>query len=196
MWTLRRAEPSDAAGLVAIYAPFILDSHVSFELEVPSIEEFAQRVAATTGQFPWLVAEDADGIAGYAYATSFRARPAYQWVAESSIYLAPRARGTGLARRLYGALLRALEWQGYCRVYGGVALPNAASVAFHEALGFTPIGTFERVGYKFGRWHDVGFWVKELGSGGDPGPPPRPMATVAPSDPAWQALLEGRPEGP
>lgn len=182
--------------MVAIYAPFVTDGHVSFETEVPTADEFAQRVTATGSRYPWLLCEDAAGVGGYAYGTAFRGRVAYQWVVETSIYMAPRMRGTGAARSLYGALLETLRSLGFARALGGVALPNPRSVAFHEGMGFRPMGVLDRVGFKNGRWYDVGFWSLDLRSepptaapefldtlraddprlcfdgGGDPAPPP------------------------
>lgn len=176
--TVRLATAADAPGVRAIYAPFVRDSWVSFEAEVPPVEEVARRIEAAPPAFPWLVADDAGAVAGYAYAGAHRSRTAYQWSAEVSVYLAEAHRRRGLARTLYGALLDVLRLQGYANAYAGVALPNAASVGFHEALGFEPVGVYRGVGYKAGAWHDVGWWALRLGDGAAPAPP-RPLPEVA-----------------
>jgi phosphinothricin acetyltransferase len=113
---------------------------------------------------PWLLAEDAAGVAGYAYAGPWRVRAAYRHSVETSIYLAPRAAGRGIGRSLYAALLDALRERDVHAVIGGVSLPNAASVALHERMGFAQVARFEEVGFKFGRWIDVGYWQLRLAS--------------------------------
>lgn len=174
--TVRLATPADAAGVRAIYAPFVRDTHVSFEAEVPSVDEVARRIAATAPAHPWLVADDEGAVAGYAYASPHRSRAAYQWSVEVSIYVAGPRRGLG--RTLYGALLDVLRAQGFANAYAGIALPNAASVGFHEALGFEPVGVYRGVGFKAGAWRDVGWWSLRLGEGAAPDPP-RPLTDVA-----------------
>jgi L-amino acid N-acyltransferase YncA len=159
---VRDATPADAEALLAIYRPFVADTAVSFELEPPSVEEFAERVRNAQSQWAWLVAEDAGRVAGYAYAGSFRNRKAYQWSVEVSAYVDPLFHGRGVGRRLYEGLIAFLVGRGYCTAYAGITLPNEASVRFHEALGFTPVGVFRRAGRKFGAWHDVGWWQREL----------------------------------
>ncbi|MBI4081181.1 MAG: N-acetyltransferase [Candidatus Lambdaproteobacteria bacterium] len=173
--TLRLATEADAAGCLAIYRPFVERTAVSFETDVPSVEAFAGRIAAVLQRAPWLVAADPDGpsssIAGYAYATRFRERAAYQWVVESTVYVAESHRGRGVGRLLYANLLACLRLQGFTAVYGVITLPNPASVALHEALGFTPAGVWPAVGHKLGAWHDVGLWHLRLQA---PAPEPRP----------------------
>jgi L-amino acid N-acyltransferase YncA len=171
---IRMATPRDAAGIHAIYAPIVRDTFISFELEAPSESQIAQRIAATLRKYPWIVLEDAEGIAGYAYASEHRERLAYQWSVDVSCYVHPRARGRGLGRALYEALLRVLRAQGFCNAFAGIALPNAASVALHEAVGFKPLGLYRNVGYKLGAWHDSGWWQCAFGE--FPSPPPIPLA--------------------
>jgi L-amino acid N-acyltransferase YncA len=159
---VRDAMPADAEALLAIYRPFVTDTAVSFEMEPPLVEEFAERIRTAQSRWAWLVAEEAGRAAGYAYAGSFRARQAYQWSVEVSAYVDPRHHGRGVGRALYERLLAFLIDRGYCTAYAGITLPNEASVRFHEAAGFTPVGVFRRAGRKFGAWHDVGWWQREL----------------------------------
>lgn len=159
---IRDASAADAEVLLTIYAPFVIDTGVSFELEPPSVEEFAQRIFTAQSKWAWLVAQQDGRIAGYAYATSFRARAAYQWSVEMSAYLDPAFRGHGVGRALYDRLMSILIAKGYCTAYAGITLPNEASVGFHQALGFTAVGVFRRAGRKFGAWHDVSWWQRQL----------------------------------
>jgi phosphinothricin acetyltransferase len=156
--TIRDAETGDAQALLEIYRPFVTDSAVSFELEPPTVEGFAARIASAQSQWAWLVAERGGALAGYAYASAFRTRAAYRFTVETSAYVHPGHRGQGVARALYRRLFEVLVEKGYCNAYAGIALPNDASVAFHQALGFTPVGVFHRGGFKFGRWHDISWW--------------------------------------
>lgn len=158
---LRLATSDDALAIAEIYAPLVLDSAVSFELVPPDEAEMRRRILETLPQHPWLVAEDG-GLLGYAYAKQFKARAAYQWSAESSVYVRTSARGRGVGRALYQALIARLRAQGFAAVIGGITLPNEASVRLHEALGFEPVARFPAVGYKQGRWHDVGYWQLRL----------------------------------
>jgi L-amino acid N-acyltransferase YncA len=176
---IRPAQPArDAAGCAAIYAPFVRDTVVSFEEQVPSAQEFVRRIERTSDRYPWLVAEDRATVAGYAYASAHRDRAAYRWAADVAVYIGDGYRRRGLGRALYGALLPLLERQGIQVVCAGVTLPNDASVALHEALGFQPVGVYRRIGWKAGSWHDVGWWQLDLvapaaGRPPEPGPPAR-----------------------
>jgi len=174
--TLRVATEADAPGVQAIYAPFVADTAVSFEYEVPGVDEIRARIARTLPQFPWLVCETDGAVAGYAYGGRHAERAAYQWSADVSVYLGPEHRRVGVGRALYTVLLRLLAAQGYCNAYGGITLPNAASVGLHEAMGFTPVGVYRRVGYKHGAWHDVGWWACTLAT---PAGPPAPLGSFA-----------------
>jgi phosphinothricin acetyltransferase len=159
---IRDATAEDAAALLAIYRPFVTDTPVSFELEPPTLEEFLQRIAGAQSKWAWLVAERSGKVAGYAYASSFRQRAAYQWSIEVSAYVAPASHGQGVGRALYEELLRIMVAKGYCTAYAGITLPNDASVRFHQALGFVEVGVFRRAGRKFGNWHDVSWWQRPL----------------------------------
>lgn len=166
---LRSATVADAGAVWAIYAPTIESTAISFELTVPLVDEMALRIAERQPAHPWLVAEGSRGVVGYAYAGRFSARPAYDWSVETSVYTAGIARGQGVGRALYTALLAVLTAQGYRQAMGGIALPNPASVRLHEATGFKLVGVYRAAGWKFGAWHDVGWWQRPLRR--DDGPP-------------------------
>lgn len=159
---IRPATPHDAASLLAIYAPIVEHTATSFEKTPPTEAEFAERIAKSLSRWQWLIAERDGTCLGYAYGTSHRERYAYRWSVEVSAYLAPSAQRQGLGRRLYETLLADLAAKGFCNAYAGITLPNPASVALHERVGFAPIGVFPRVGYKFGAWHDVAWLHKGL----------------------------------
>lgn len=160
---LRPATTGDAAAIAAIYAPYVRDSVATFELEAPEPSTIATRIGQVQAHgLPWLVAECDGQLHGYAYATTWKPRAAYDRTVETTIYLGPLATGQGLGRRLYAMLLDELQRAGLHALLGGIALPNAASVGLHEALGFTHVGTLRQVGFKCGRWVDVGYWQKLL----------------------------------
>ncbi len=172
---LRLADPStDADAVAAIYRPAVLASIATFEEVPPDAAEMADRMRATLARTPWLVASDATGVVtGYAYAGPHHARAGYRWSVNISVYVAEAARGRGVGRALYDALLPILRRQGFVNVYAGVALPNPASVALHEGIGMRHVATYPRVGYKFGAWRDVAWYGLRLA---DPaGPPPEPI---------------------
>lgn len=166
---IREAARADVAAMLGIYAPIVAETAISFEDRVPGDAEFADRVRRYRATHAWLVSEDAHGVAGYAYGSPHRTRGAYRWCTEVTVYVAERARGRGVGRALYGALLPVLAGRGYVMAYAGIALPNPASVALHEACGFTPVGVFRNAGYKLGAWHDIGWWQRPLAD-----PPPVP----------------------
>ncbi len=155
---IRAARAEDALGIVEIYAPFCLNSATTFEVVPPSIDEMQRRMAAITKTHPWLVCEENGEILGYAYGCAHKERAAYRWSCDVAIYLAEKARGKGVGTMLYTELFRQLRELGLYNAYAGVTLPNAASVALHEKLGFKPVGVYKNVGYKLGKWHDVGWW--------------------------------------
>ena len=169
---IRTAAPDDAAAVQAIYAPIVRDTAISFETEPPTVDEMQGRIGATLAQFPWLVALDDGGrVAGYVYAGRYAERAAYRWSVTVSAYVRADRRGHGVGRALYAELFSQLRGLGYCQAYAGITLPNAASVALHEAMGFQPAGVFRNAGHKQGRWHDVGWWQLPLQR---PDPPPEP----------------------
>jgi L-amino acid N-acyltransferase YncA len=176
--TIRVASVDDAAQCLEIYAPFCLETPVSFETEAPSLEEMRQRIAKTLEFFPWLVAEDETGrVLGYAYASRHRERAGYRWAADVSVYVREGERGKGLGRALYTSLFAILRLQGIYTVLAGITLPNRASVVLHEAMGLRPLGVYTGIGYKCDAWHDVGWWQCALQS--QDGPPAEPIAFPA-----------------
>ncbi len=172
---IRVATSEDAQGMLAIYAPIVRETTISFELEPPAVEEMRRRIAATLPKLPWLVCEAHGMIIGYAYASRHRERAAYQWSVDVSVYVAERVRGKGLGRALYTPLLGILSDLGYYSALAGIALPNPASIGFHEALGFKPIGVYRNIGYKMGAWRDVGWWQQQLREYAQEPQPPRTM---------------------
>lgn len=158
MSILRLATAADAEGILKIYAPYIEATSFTFETEVPSIEEFAKRISTYLINWPWLVYEVDGVIAGYAYAGRHRERTAYQWCVESSIYIHDDFQKAGIGKVLYTALFEILKIQGFRTVYAVINLPNEKSVAFHERFGFSYFATYEKVGYKLGKWKNVGWW--------------------------------------
>jgi L-amino acid N-acyltransferase YncA len=164
--TIRVAAAADAPRIAQIYAPIVRDTFISFETEPPDAAEIARRIAATLPTHPWLVAEHLDtGVIGYAYASRHQERAAYRWSANVTVYLDEAARGRGLGRRLYAVLVDLLRRQGFRSLFAGIALPNPASVALHEAVGFEPLGVYRDVGFKLGAWRDVGWWRLGLADG-------------------------------
>lgn len=160
---LRVATPDDAAAIVAIYNHYVLNTCISFEEQAVGAPEMAQRIADILSVgLPWLVLEDAGVVLGYAYASKWRVRHAYRYAVESSVYLAPEVGGKGHGSVLYAALLERLTASGLHLVIGGIALPNPASIALHEKMGFEKVAQFREVGYKYGQWLDVGYWQKVL----------------------------------
>lgn len=166
---IRFADPArDAAGILAVYAPYIRETAVTFETEVPALDAFTARVAGICADFPYLVLEVDGELAGYAYAHRQAERAAYAWNAELSIYLAGKWRGRGLGAPLYRLLERLLTMQGYVNLYGVITASNAGSIAMHEKLGYRHTGLHERTGWKFGQWHDVA-WLHKRVREGEPG---------------------------
>lgn len=155
---LRVATVADAAQLLAIYGPYVLNTTVTFETQVPTEQAFAGRIAGTLAQFPYLVWESAGEIAGYAYAHRFAERAAYDWAAEASIYLAPAVQGTGVAQCLYGALIELMQAMNYAHLYGIITHPNPRSESFHKSMGFELTAYLPNVGYKMNRWVDVVYY--------------------------------------
>jgi phosphinothricin acetyltransferase len=174
--TVRDATSDDARACADVYAPYVTGTAVSFETVPPNPVEMAGRIAAAQDRHAWLVLDDG-GVAGFAYGGPFMARAAYRWSCTVSVYLDPGRRGRGGGRLLYEALLARLAARGYRRVLAGVTLPNEPSLGLHRALGFEPVGTYRRVGWKDGAWRDVTWLQRDLGPTDDPGddgPPAEP----------------------
>jgi phosphinothricin acetyltransferase len=155
---IRLATAGDGEAVAAIYRPVVAETAISFETTLPDRDEMARRIDETLPSYPWLVCEVDTRTAGYAYAARHRVRGAYQWSVDTSVYTDEAFRRRNIGRGLYTSLFAILAAQGYCNAFAGIALPNPASVALHEAMGFEPIGVYRRVGYKLDRWHDVGWW--------------------------------------
>ena len=161
---IRAAEKADVPAMLAIYAPYVLETTVTFEYAVPTLSEFEDRFSAVTEKLPWLVWEEAGAVLGYAYASLPFPRAAYAWCAEPSIYLRSDARGRGIGKRLYAALEAILLELGYVVSYAIITGENAPSLAFHYALGYRKCGELVNSGQKFGRWLDVYWLEKRLNS--------------------------------
>ncbi len=155
---IRACAAGDAPALCAIYNHYVRDTVITFEEAPVAAPEMAQRIVDAATRFPWLVAEEDNEVVGYAYATPWKARSAYRFSVESTVYVAPSQTGRGVGTALYRELIDALRKQGVHSVVGGIALPNAASITLHEKLGFKKIGQFVEIGRKFDRWVDVGYW--------------------------------------
>jgi L-amino acid N-acyltransferase YncA len=166
---IRDAVAADAAACAAIYGPYVRETAISFEEEPPSTADLARRIADAQRAHAWLVLEEAGDVVGYAYGGPFMSRAAYQWATAVSVYLAPWRRRTGGGRALYGELFERLAARGHRTALAGIALPNEASTGLHLALGFEHVGTYRRVGWKLGRWHDVAWYQRPLAD--DEGPP-------------------------
>ncbi|HEX6006468.1 MAG TPA: GNAT family N-acetyltransferase [Burkholderiales bacterium] len=171
MGNIRLARPADAAEIRAIYAPIVRDTAISFEYEVPSVAEIERRLARVLAGRPWLVHVEAGRVLGYAYASPFRERAAYDWSVEVSIYVDSSVQRSGIGRRLYATLFDVLRALGYHQVIAGATMPNPASERLHRSLGFAQVAHFPAIGYKFGCWHDTVFWALPL----------RPTAGEAPA---------------
>jgi phosphinothricin acetyltransferase len=180
---IRPARAEDAAAIHAIYAPSITGGVATFETELPGVDAMRTRLRARMQHYPWLVWEEAGEVLAYACAGRFRERAAYDWIAETSIYVRADAHRRGIARRLYGVLLDVMRLQGITQAVGVITLPGTASVAMHEAMGFTAAGVWHQCGYKLGQWWDVGVWQKELQ------PPMNPATAVTPFPQLPQAPL-------
>lgn len=160
--SIRMATVNDVPRILEIYGPYIENTAISFEYEIPSLEVFTQRFLGITAQFPWLVWEENGVILGYAYGSRPFERAAYQWCASASIYLCPEACGKGIGRKLYTALEQYLQQQGYRKVYAVITTANEDSVAFHRAVGFQYTATMPNCGYKFGKWYGTVWMEKDL----------------------------------
>lgn len=160
--------------MAVIYDPVVAHTVISFEETPPGPQEMRRRIVEAGDRLPWLVFERAGAVLGYAYASAHRARAAYRWSVDVSVYVAPAAQRCGIARRLYATLFDILASQGYCAAFAGVALPNKPSVDLHLHVGFSPVGTYHQVGFKFSRWHDVMWFERRLRPDAQP-PEPRPL---------------------
>lgn len=159
---IRDATRDDAAACAAIYAPYVRDTAITFECDPPSPEEMARRIADARRTHAWVVLEDGGRVVGYAYSGPYKQRAAYQWSCEVSVYVELGRRRSGAGRALYEALFARLAERGYRTLVAGTTLPNDASVGLHRAMGFEPVGTYRRIGWKHGAWHDVAWTQRRL----------------------------------
>ncbi len=181
---IRLAEPADARQMLAIFAPLVLDTAIWFALDPPTEDEFRQRISARLEQAPWLVCESEGTVLGYAYGGMYRTRRAYQWTSEVAINVHEAYHRRGISRGLYVSLFECLRVLGYVNAVAVITLPNPASVALHESLGFEPVGLFRSVGYRLGRWHDRGWWQLSLQRPNSSPRPPRRSRDVM-DTPEW-----------
>lgn len=169
---IRQANKNDASAILDIYKPYIKNTSFTFETEVPALDDFQKRINDYLENWPWLVCEDNKQIAGYAYGSKHRERKGYQWCVESSIYIHDDYLHRGVGKVLYETLLEILKKQGYRNVYAVINLPNERSVKFHEKCGFVFFAMYPNVGYKMGKWKNVGWWQKNLNEyNSEPDPP-------------------------
>jgi L-amino acid N-acyltransferase YncA len=187
---IRLVKENDAPTLLDIYKPYVLNTAITFEYDVPTIEEYVERIKANIAEYPWLVCTLNKKIIGYTYASKFRYRAAYQWSPESTIYLSPDVQGKGIGSILYRTLFSILSLQGYFNVYAGVAIPNAKSEGLHLALGFKEIGVFENIGYKLGRWHDTRWFQLKLKEPVDQPAPPLKVGDIKHTPELVQIITE------
>ena len=160
-FTVRSVSLEDAKALLAIYAPYVTDTAITFEYDVPSLSEFQERIHSISSRYPYLAACQGEEIIGYAYASSFKGRKAYDWSVETSIYVKRDSHGQGIGSRLYGDLERCLKKQNICNLCACITYPNPESIAFHEKHGYTTVAHFHKSGYKFDTWHDI-IWMEKF----------------------------------
>lgn len=187
----RFAEPTDAAGIVGIYAPYCDSTYISFEIVAPTVEQMRERMTRISAHYPWLVCEVDGELAGYVYASQHRERAAYRWAVDVAVYVSNAYQRQGVGRALYRSLFSILREQYYCVAYAGICLPNPESVGLHEAVGFKLGGVFPANGYKLGGWRDVGWWYLRLRPPVADPPEPMPIREIQDSAVVASALLDG-----
>ena len=185
---IRVAEERDARAIAGIYAPAITDAVISFELTAPDTQEMLRRIVAIQRQYPWLVYEESKTVLGYVYASVHNERAAYRWSVDVTAYIRHDAHRRGMGRALYTALFEILVLQGYRTACAGITLPNTASVQMHAAMGFKEVGVYHDVGYKLGKWHDVGWYELSLAAHVAEPPEPVPFPELAGSSPVTAAF--------
>lgn len=188
---IRFAEPTDAAGILAIYAPYCESTCVSFEVVAPTIAQMQERISRITADYPWLVGEINGQIAGYVYACRHHERAAYRWSVDVAVYVAAEQQRRGVGRILYETLFSILREQGHFKAFAGITLPNPASVGLHEGVGFRPATVFRGVGHKFGHWLDVGWWQRDLQPERDSPAEPQTFRSMHSSTAVTAALADG-----
>jgi len=161
-YEIRLIQDNDTQAVLDIYAPYVLNTYITFEYDVPTFAEFSKKIRTITSQYPWLVCLQNDRIIGNAYAGEHRHRTAYKWSPESTIYLSEDVFGMGIGHVLYTTLFDILRLQGFFNVYAGVGIPNERSEKLHRSVGFEELGIFKNVGYKLGKWHDTKWFQLHL----------------------------------
>jgi L-amino acid N-acyltransferase YncA len=190
---IRLASEQDAESIRRIYAPYVLETPISFETVPPTETEMRDRLVAGSKAFPWLVCDNDSKVLGYAYASRHRDRLAYGWAVDVAIYVNPRHHRYGIGRGLYSSLLPMLAALGYFQAYAGIALPNESSVGLHEAMGFKRLAVYPNVGFKLGNWHDVGWWLLALREPVSEPAEPRRLTELAETSELPALLAAGEP---
>ena len=188
---IRSAEESDAHAIAAIYAPYVSDTPVSFEIEPPTADIMRQRIATTLATHPWLVADHGGETIGFAYAGKHSERAGYRWTVDVTVYVNAARRHNGVGRALYAALLEVLRRQGFRSAFAEIVLPNPGSIRLHETAGFKPIGVHNDVGFKLGSWRDIGYWRLGLAEGSAPPGEPVPFAVFRETPEFTGAIRQG-----
>jgi L-amino acid N-acyltransferase YncA len=189
--TIRSAEENDAPAIAAIYAPYVRDTAVSFEVEPPTANIMRQRMTTTLETHPWLVAEHGGETIGFAYAGKHSERAGYRWTVDVTVYVNAARRHIGVGRALYAALLEVLRRQGFRSAFAEIVLPNPGSVRLHETAGFKPIGVHNDVGFKLGDWRNIGYWRLGLAEGSTPPGEPVPFAVFRDTPEFASAIRQG-----
>jgi L-amino acid N-acyltransferase YncA len=190
---IRLARVQDAESIQRIYEPYVMETPISFETRPPTENEMRERLAAGLQMLPWLLCERDGDVLGYAFASRHRDRLAYRWAVDVSVYIDARHHRSGIGRGLYASLLPMLMALGYYQAYAGIALPNEASVGLHEAVGFKRLAVYPSVGFKLGRWHDVGWWLLTLQEPATQPQEPRPLPDLLNSPDLPFLLAAGEP---
>lgn len=162
MGKIRAVRMEDAEAIAKIYAYYVENFPYSFDLEAPPVEAFREKIARVSARYPFFVCEEDGEVIGFAYASPYKEKKAYQWVVETTIYIKRDTVHKGTGTRLYNALLSALTSLGYTKAYAVLGLPNEASARFHEKMGFRFVAEFPDMGYKLGAWHGISYYVRDL----------------------------------
>jgi phosphinothricin acetyltransferase len=188
--TIRLIRDSDYAGVLAVYTPYVLDTVITFEYEVPTLDEFTKRLSTIAKYYPVLVCEVDGDIVAYCYGSIHRVKTAYQWSVESTIYIAEAYHHKGLAAIMYTCLFDILRLQGFINVYAGISVPDGKSDKFHPKFGFKYLGVFPKIGYKHGSWHDLKWYEYILSERIDNPPAPIPISEIWDSEAVREILVK------
>jgi len=158
---IRMATKSDAKEILAIYAPYVRDTAITFEYDIPGIDDFKGRITHTLEKYPYLVAVLENRVVGYAYASTFKGRTAYDWSVEMTVYVNQNSKVNGIGKKLYLSLEKILKKQNIINMYACISYPNPESVEFHKHMGYKTVGYFTKCGYKLGNWYDM-IWMEKM----------------------------------